>query len=133
MLEYIVGNLVLLVLDFMWIGLYMGGQYDVLVNQVQRSPMVLNPVFGVAAYFLMVVGLSLFVIPNIRKGKIIEDALLYGAVFGLIVYGVYDFTAAAVLKNWNVSIALQDVAWGTIVYFIAAVAAGLAKYGIEGL
>jgi len=133
MFEYIVGILVLLILDFLWIGSYMGGQYDVLVRKIQKKEMKLNPIFGVAAYSLMVVGLTLFVIPNIRKGKIIEDSLVYGAVFGLVVYGVYDFTAGAVLEDWDIPIAIQDVAWGAFVYFAAAIAAGLAKHGLDGL
>ena len=36
-----------------------------------------------------------------------------------MLYGVYDFTAAAVIKNWDIKLALVDVLWGGIVYFIA--------------
>jgi uncharacterized membrane protein len=133
MLEYVVGILTLLILDFLWIGLYMGGKYNVLISNIQGTKMTINPILGSAAYFLMIVGLTLFVIPNIRKGKIIEDSLLYGAVFGLVVYGVYDFTAGAVLEKWDIPISLQDVAWGAFVYFASAVAAGVAKHGIEGI
>jgi len=50
----------------------------------------------------------------------LQDSLMYGLIFGIVLYGVYDFTAGAVLKNWDVKLAVTDVMWGGIVYFMAA-------------
>ena len=56
-----------------------------------------NYLSAAAAYILMVVGLNVFVIPNIKNKKnALMDSLHYGALFGLIVYGIYDFTAGAI-------------------------------------
>ena len=52
-------------------------------------------------------------------------ALLYAAAFGAVVYGVYDFTAAAVLKDWDMRLALLDVLWGAAVYAAAPFLASL--------
>jgi Predicted membrane protein (DUF2177) len=35
------------------------------------------------------------------------------ALFGLVVYGVYDFTNYSTLRQWPFVVTLADVAWGT--------------------
>jgi len=118
--QSVIATLVLLLADFLWIGLYMGKQYQTQVISIQGSNMKANPIFIVLAYLLMVVGLNVFVLPNIRKGHELEDSLKYGLTFGIVLYGVYDFTSGAVLTKWNKKLAIVDVIWGGFVYFIAS-------------
>jgi uncharacterized membrane protein len=118
--QSVIATLVLLLADFLWIGLYMGKQYQIQVLSIQGSNMKANSVFIVLAYLLMVVGLNVFVLPNIRKGHELEDSLKYGLTFGIVLYGVYDFTSGAVLTKWNKKLAIVDVLWGGFVYFIAS-------------
>ena len=40
-------------------------------------------------------------------------AAAYGALLGCIIYGVYDFTCLAILKDWPVKMAFFDIDWGT--------------------
>ena len=40
-------------------------------------------------------------------------------LFGMCLYGVYDFTSGAIYKNWNFNLAIIDVLWGGFVYFIS--------------
>lgn len=40
------------------------------------------------------------------------DSFLYGALIGLVVYGVYDMTNLAVIKDWTTFIAIVDWCWG---------------------
>ena len=118
--QSIIATLVLLFADFLWIGLYMGKQYQSQVRTIQGSDLKANPVFIILAYLLMVVGLNVFVLPNIRKGHELVDSLKYGLTFGIILYGVYDFTSGAVLTKWNKKLAIIDVLWGGFVFFIAS-------------
>lgn len=118
--QSIIATIVLLLADFLWISLYMGKQYQAQVRSIQGTAMKTNPVFIVLAYILMVVGLNVFVLPNIRKGHELEDSLKYGLTFGIVLYGVYDFTSGAVLSKWNKKLAIIDVLWGGFVYFIAS-------------
>lgn len=111
---------ILLVFDFLWIGLFMGNQYKKQTRRIQGSEMEVNYKFALMAYILMVVGLILFVLPNIREGREFKDSLIYGFTFGVVVYGVYDFTAGAVFKNWNTKLAMIDILWGGFVYFMAS-------------
>lgn len=116
----IIATVTLLLLDFLWIGMFMGKQYQNQILDIQGSKMIAKPWSAFLAYALMVIGLNLFVMPRIRKGHELEDSLMYGFVFGIILYGVYDFTAGAVLKKWNLKLALIDIIWGGFVYFISA-------------
>ena len=116
----VVSSLILLVLDFMWLGGFMALRYSVMIKNIQGSPMKANMLYAVFAYLLMIVGLQQFVLPNLDfKNITVKDCLKYGFVFGLVVYGVYDFTAAVVFKNWDINLALIDILWGGVVYFLS--------------
>ena len=117
--SHIIATVVLLVFDLVWVGTFMGKKYQDQVQQIQNDKMVIRPLFAVLAYLLMVIGLNVFVLPRIRKGYELQDSIKYGFLFGIVLYGLYDFTIAAVLKDWNISLAITDVLWGGIVYFLA--------------
>lgn len=114
------GTITLLVLDLLWIYLYMGKQYTHQIQQIQKSEMKVNPYLALLSYILMVIGLNMFVLPNIRKDHEFEDTLKYGFTYGIILYGVYDFTAGAVLKDWNLRLSIIDILWGGFVYFVSS-------------
>jgi len=116
----LVATFLLLILDFLWIGGYMGKQYQRMIPQIQGSPLKAKPQYAILAYTLMIIGLNLFVLPNISKKNVLRDSLVYGFTFGVILYGVYDFTAGAVINKWNMKLAFIDILWGGFVHFISA-------------
>lgn len=118
-MQAVIAILTLLFLDFLWLKFYMVEKYNVMIPQIQGSPLQPRMQYALIAYILMVIGLVLFVLPNIRQGYELQDSLVYGFGFGVVLYGVYDFTIATVLDNWDIKLALIDVLWGGIVYFIA--------------
>lgn len=120
MKKNIIPILFLLILDLLWINYYMKNKYKTLVSNIQKSPLLLNYKYALLSYTLMVIGLVIFVLPNIRENNEFNDSLKYGFIFGLVVYGVYDFTAAAVLKDWDINLAIKDILWGSSVYFMSA-------------
>lgn len=101
-------------------------RYEMQVEKIQGSKM--NPLFRatVVAYSLMIVGLCVFVIPHILRGKISHN-LKVGALFGLVVYGIYDFTNMAVFKDWDKMLAIIDVIWGMFVYSVSAIIGSVFK------
>lgn len=62
-------------------------------------------------YVLLALGTTFFVLP---KASSIGTAVLWGALLGLIIYGVYDMTNLATISNWPWKFALTDMAWGTV-------------------
>ena len=115
----IIAIVVLLLADLAWINLYMNKQYEVQVRDIQNSDLKLDTSIALFAYILMIVGLLVFVLPNISSGHELEDSLKYGFTFGIVLYGVYDFTAGAIFTKWNKKLAVTDILWGGFVYFIA--------------
>ena len=116
----VVSTLILLVLDLIWLKIYMGPRYIIMINKIQGSEMKVNNIYAFFAYLLMVIGLNTFVLPKLNFKNInVKDCLKYGFLFGIILYGVYDFTCGAVFEKWNTKLALIDVLWGGVVYFLS--------------
>ena len=117
-----VGAVAFMVLDGVWLGLLMKNFY-----REQLAPIVRLADGGIApnwpaafvVYALLGAGIALFVIP---RAATISLAAAYGAVFGLVVYGVYDFTNYSTLRQWPFVLTLADTAWGALASAAAAVA-----------
>jgi uncharacterized membrane protein len=102
------------ILDCVWLGLLSKHLYfQQLGGLLRKSGSSLNPNWGAAVnvYLLLAVGVVAFVLP--KAGLSYPDAALWGALLGLVVYGVYDFTNYSILANWPLKITLIDWAWGT--------------------
>jgi uncharacterized membrane protein len=107
-----VGAVAFMVLDAVWLGVLMKGFY-----REQLAPIVRLADGGIAphwpaafvVYALLGLGIALFVIP---RAETVSLAAGYGAMFGLVVYGVYDFTNYSTLRQWPFVLTLVDLAWG---------------------
>jgi len=117
-----VGAVAFMVLDSVWLGLLMRNFY-----REQLAPIVRLADGGIApnwpaafvVYILLGAGIALFVEP---RASTVFSAAAFGAVFGLVVYGVYDFTNYSTLRQWPFALTLVDTAWGALASAAAAVA-----------
>ena len=117
-----VGAVAFMLLDGVWLGLLMRNFYrERLAPIVRLADGGIAPNWPAAfvVYALLGAGIALFVIP--RAGSI-SLAAAYGALFGLVVYGVYDFTNYSTLRQWPFVLTLADTAWGALASAAAAVA-----------
>ena len=106
-----------LLLDLLWLGVLMKGFYDREIGDLaRRSGGALAPRWGAAAivYLLIPLGVVLLVRPAAGEAAAVARAAAWGAAYGAILYGVYDFTNLALLAGWSVKMTLVDVAWGTV-------------------
>jgi len=109
-----VGAVAFMALDGIWLGLLMKNFYrDQLAPIVRLADGGIAPNWpaAVVVYTLLGTGIALFVIP---RASTVALAAAYGALFGLVVYGVYDFTNYSTLRQWPLVLALADVAWGAV-------------------
>ena len=121
MKKIILSTFVLLALDFLWVYFGMRSRYKTLIPSIQNKQMSVNYGAAVCAYVLMVVGLQLFVIPRLDKDRKVLSSFTNGFIFGVVLYGVYNFTCGTVFENWDYSTALLDVFWGGMVYFLTSI------------
>lgn len=115
----------MLVLDGLWIGWFAKSLYLEQIGFLMRQhegQMAPNWSGAIVVYIAMVAGIICFVIPKAQGNWLLAAG--WGAIFGLVLYSVYDFTNYAIIANWPLKITLIDVAWGT---FLCAVASALAS------
>lgn len=113
------GAVSFMVLDGLWLGLVMAGYYReqlAAIGRIENGGFAPNWPAAFVVYILLGLGLALLAAPRATD---LVSAASYGALFGLVVYGVYDFTNVATLRQYPLQLAFVDVAWGT-----AASAAG---------
>lgn len=65
-------------------------------------------------YVIYIAGAVYFVIYPAFLDKSPIQALLRGALLGLVSYATFDLTSQAVFKNWPARITIIDLIWGTI-------------------
>jgi uncharacterized membrane protein len=109
-----IGAVAFMVLDGVWLGLLMKHFYrDQLAPIVRLADGGIAPHWptAVVVYVLLGTGIAVFVMPS---ASTVALAAAYGALFGLVVYGVYDFTNYSTLRQWPFVLTLADVAWGTL-------------------
>lgn len=118
------------VLDFLWLGVISKNFYFNNIGMLMRiknGQMDPNWTATILVYLVLVLGVVVFVLPRFIGLPIDFKVFLYGALLGLVVYGVYDLTNLALLKGWPVNIVIADILWGMFVYgttsFLAATAA----------
>jgi uncharacterized membrane protein len=107
------GALAFMLLDGVWLGVVMKNFYRTQLAPIVRfadGGMAPNWPAAVVVYVLLGTGIALFVIPGAPTASL---AAAHGALFGLVVYGVYDFTNYSTLRQWPFVLTIADVAWGT--------------------
>ena len=51
-----------------------------------------------------------------------RKAVAMGALLGLVAYATYDLSNLATLQGWSLAVTVVDIAWGTCVSGLAALA-----------
>jgi uncharacterized membrane protein len=110
---YFIALPVFLAIDMIWLGLIAKNFYAKQIGFLMKSN--INWLAAIIFYLLFIVGLVLFVItPAMQKNSWLQ-ALLLGALFGLITYATYDLTNLATIKDWPVLVTIIDLIWGMTV------------------
>jgi len=89
------------------------------VEAVQKSKLILHPIPAILCYAVMAVGLYYFII---REHRSVYDA----AMLGLLVFGTYELTNAAIFDDWNYQTVCIDIVWGMVLF-------GLSTYLVNKL
>ena len=108
MLQYLLTAIIFVVLD----GLYLNLIKDYFNNQIkaiQGSDIKADFIAVGITYVFLIFGINYFIIKNNRS---VKDA----ALFGLVIYAVYEFTNLSLFKNWTYLTAFIDSIWGAVLF-----------------
>lgn len=112
----------ILLLDIIFIGLNKN-MWETNVQSIQKSPLKINFSYGIIAYILIILGVCVFVLPI--KTECIYKKMFIGFIWGLITYGIFDFTNLSLFKDYSLNTAIMDTFWGGI---MISVSVGIAEY-----
>jgi uncharacterized membrane protein len=118
--------LVFLALDGVWLGVLMQQFYkDELGGLARRQGDSLNPIWWAAlvVYILLPLGVICFVLPRVSVANPVVSSLLWGSLYGVIAYGVYDLTNYATLNEWSLRLVVVDMVWGGTICALSTIAA----------
>ena len=112
MKEILVIALTILFVDIIWISTFMGKMFSPMIENIQKSPMIIRPLGGILAYAAMIALFYMF-----RK----DLTLLKAFALGAAVFATYDFTSYALFTGWDLKIAVVDTIWGGVLFLITKV------------
>lgn len=122
---YFTALAVFLAIDMLWLTVIAKEFYAKQIGFLMKENV--NFVAAFLFYLLFVVGVVVFVVtPSLEKESWL-NALLFGALFGLITYATYDLTNLATIKDWPLLVTVIDLIWGSFIgafvstatYFVA--------------
>jgi uncharacterized membrane protein len=79
------------------------------IKQVQGSEPKVNFLGVALCYIFLIAGINYFII---KPRKSVNDAFL----LGIVIYGVYETTNYALLKNWSIITVIMDTLWGGLLF-----------------
>lgn len=124
MLKYIAAYgssaVVVFLLDLVWLTTMADRLYRPVLGDWMRTKV--DFVAAGAFYFIFLFGLTVLAVVPALNEQSWGRAAINGAVFGFVAYATYDLTNHATLERWSLQITLTDMAWGTFISVIGALA-----------
>ena len=123
-----------LLLDYLWLAKLMQGFYLKELGSFARvRGTTIIPVYWAAGlvYLLIPLGIVLFSLPRVDPANMAVSSLGWGALFGLVMYGVYDMTNMSTLECWSARMVWVDICWGCFLCGVTTLFAALVSRGMQ--
>lgn len=120
---YFIALISFLAIDSLWLGLVAPKFYRSQIGHLMAEAPNLFPA-GIF-YLLFIFGLIVFVIEPAVQNSSLGNAILRGALFGLVTYATYDLTNQATLAGWPILVTVVDMLWGVC---LSAAVTGIAVW-----
>ena len=106
----LISGIILFLIEMIYIS-NISKKYGDMIQNIQGSPMNTKMGSGLICYIFLAFGVYYFIIKDNKKSS---DAFL----LGMIIYGVYNSTAHALIDKFDTKIAITDTIWGGILYYL---------------
>ena len=107
-------------LDLLWLGVIAKAFYARHMGVLLRPDVKWVP--ALLFYTVYVVAVVVFVVVPAAEHRSLARAVGMGAFFGLAAYATYDLTSLALIRDFPVTVALIDLAWGMALTAVASAA-----------
>lgn len=112
----LVAFVLFVVLDLVWFkfaGNFFKAEAGSILRLSEDGAWQVNFSAAMMVYVFMAIGTIVFVLP--LGAGIFHQTLFFGALFGLLTFGIFDFTNLSIVSAWTIRFALVDMAWGVTV------------------
>lgn len=121
--QILLGSLIVLLLDIPYLTLTKKLILDT-TNKINNGKgYAMRYYSAVIVYLAIALGLVVLVLPRINKTSsklsLVKQSILYGGLYGLTAYSIFDFTMHFMFKEWSLSLAIMDAIWGGILCSVA--------------
>ena len=114
----VVSFLLFICLDLLWFKLVSYKYvYQSQFKSINKEEFPLRIWSGLVVWFLMAITVSTY-LSNVDTTHL--NIFLYGMLIGFLIYGIYNFTNYATIKNYTIKTTLIDTLWGTILFGIVS-------------
>jgi uncharacterized membrane protein len=88
--------------------------YNDSVNKIQNEDIQLRFMPSIIAYTLLIINVLFVLLPHTTN-------ILHFSISGLVIYGVYNATTYAILKDYPLKVAIIDTTWGLVSHTILGI------------
>jgi uncharacterized membrane protein len=114
--KYITFLIIYLLIDLTYIYTFRNFHAKV-VSDVQKSPLILNPIAGSLFYIIAPLAYLNFIEPDATS---VNQVLERGAKIGFLMYGTFDLTNKALFVSYPWSYTALDMLWGTFCFSLTS-------------
>jgi uncharacterized membrane protein len=100
------------VIDLIWLGIVARPFYQKHLGHLIRDNV--NWAAAIVFYLVFVSGIVVLVVWPAIQRQSLGNALVLGALLGLVTYAAYDLTNLATLEGFPLTVVLVDLVWGMV-------------------
>jgi uncharacterized membrane protein len=104
--NFLIVIILLIVIDFVWIGIINVDRYKMVIKDVQKSDLKVRMLPGLVVYIALAIIILYWVVPTVKLGdkNLFLNAFKNGFMLGALTYAIFDFTNMAIFNNWTLQI-----------------------------
>jgi uncharacterized membrane protein len=120
-------------LETAWLSIMKNYFYDSAFAKFTKDKLEIRSYLAIALLYVIIVFslVWLVILPIIKEKPSLPHAFMRGAIFGIVVYGVYNLTNMATIKGYPWNLVIVDTAWGTCLFAILAIVFHVLKKSIK--
>ena len=109
----------LVIFEYIWLGCIQKNNWKDQIFHIQGSYPSYRLISTILAYLVMIISIYYLSVPNVRRDFLVKDSIKWGALLGLAMYGIFNFTNYAMFKQYSLATVITDLVWGIFITILA--------------